>query len=92
MNIAILGLGNLADKVRASALIQIEGVRLGEVVSFKSLITRAFRGGPHEETVIISMQFESGATAEFCSSVLFESPFYDRNLFFYDFRLAIRPN
>ena len=92
MNIAILGLGNLAANVLASAFMQIEGARLCEVVSIKSLITRTFRGGPHDETVIVSMQFESGATAEFCSSVLFESPFKDRNLFFYDFRSAIRLN
>lgn len=47
----------------------------GEIMSIKSLITKAFWGGPHDETAIVSMQFESGATAEFCSSVLFESPY-----------------
>ena len=31
-------------------------------------------GGPHDETAVVSMIFESGATAEFCSSVQFESP------------------
>lgn len=46
----------------------------GEIVSITSTITRAFFKGPHDETAIVSMKFESGATAEFSSSVLFQSP------------------
>jgi predicted dehydrogenase len=47
----------------------------GEVVSLRSLIANSVWRGPHDETAIVSMQFESGATAEFCSSVLFSSPY-----------------
>ncbi|MFC1798290.1 Gfo/Idh/MocA family protein [Thermodesulfobacteriota bacterium] len=47
----------------------------GEVVSVKSLIANAVWRGPHDETALLSMQFESGATAEFCSSALFLSPY-----------------
>jgi 1,5-anhydro-D-fructose reductase (1,5-anhydro-D-mannitol-forming) len=46
----------------------------GEVVSIQSLIANAVWQGPHDETALVSMQFESGATAEFCSSALFLSP------------------
>ena len=46
----------------------------GEVESLKSTVGRSVWGGPHDETAAVSMQFTSGATAEFCSSVLFESP------------------
>ena len=46
----------------------------GEVVSIKGVISKAVWGGPHDETAVVSMRFASGATAEFCSSVLFESP------------------
>jgi len=47
----------------------------GEVVSLKSQIGKAVWGGPHDESAVVCMRFESGATAEFCSSVLFESPY-----------------
>ncbi|MBT7951718.1 MAG: Gfo/Idh/MocA family oxidoreductase [Gammaproteobacteria bacterium] len=46
----------------------------GEVEEIKSTITRSIWNGPHDETAIVSMRFESGATAEFCSSVQFDSP------------------
>ena len=46
----------------------------GEVVSIKSIISSAVWKGPHDETAVVSMRFASGATAEFCSSVLFKSP------------------
>jgi predicted dehydrogenase len=29
--------------------------------------------GPHDETALVSFRFRSGATAEFCSSILFDS-------------------
>ncbi|MCB1739271.1 MAG: Gfo/Idh/MocA family oxidoreductase [Gammaproteobacteria bacterium] len=46
----------------------------GEVVRLQSLITREVYKGPHEETAVLAMQFESGATAEMCNSVLFPGP------------------
>jgi len=47
----------------------------GEIISIKSTISKDFWKSPHDETAIVSMKFESGATAEFCSSVLFKSPY-----------------
>ncbi len=46
----------------------------GEVVSVESVTSRSVWGGPHDETAVVVMAFESGATAEFCSSVQFGSP------------------
>ncbi|MFQ5744621.1 MAG: Gfo/Idh/MocA family protein [Acidobacteriota bacterium] len=46
----------------------------GEVSSIDSLVSHDVWQGPHDETALVSLQFESGATAQFCSSVLFESP------------------
>jgi len=46
----------------------------GEVESIQSMISNKVWGSPHDETAILSMRFESGATAEFCSSVLIEAP------------------
>lgn len=46
----------------------------GEIESLKSTISKEVWKGPHDETAIVSLRFNSGATAEFCSSVLFESP------------------
>jgi len=45
----------------------------GEVVSLRSMISRDFWRGPHDETALVSIRFRSGATAEFCSSILFDS-------------------
>jgi 1,5-anhydro-D-fructose reductase (1,5-anhydro-D-mannitol-forming) len=45
----------------------------GEVVSLKSMISRDFWKGPHDETALVSVRLRSGATAEFCSSILFDS-------------------
>jgi predicted dehydrogenase len=45
----------------------------GEVTEVTSLISRAKFNSPHDETAIVALQFESGATAEFCVSVQFES-------------------
>ncbi len=46
----------------------------GEIVAADSTITKNVWEGPHDETAMVQLIFESGATAEFCSSVLFESP------------------
>jgi 1,5-anhydro-D-fructose reductase (1,5-anhydro-D-mannitol-forming) len=50
------------------------GPQHGEVKRLVPLITRSVYHGPHEETAILSMEFESGATAEMCNSVLFPGP------------------
>lgn len=46
----------------------------GEVDTIKAQISRTVWNRPHDETALIALQFDSGATAEICSSVLFESP------------------
>jgi 1,5-anhydro-D-fructose reductase (1,5-anhydro-D-mannitol-forming) len=46
----------------------------GEIESLKSIISKKVYVGPHDETAVVTMRFESGATAEFCSSVLIDAP------------------
>ncbi len=46
----------------------------GEVLDIRGVISNSVWKGPHDETAVVVMAFESGATAEFCSSVQFESP------------------
>ena len=46
----------------------------GEIEFLKCTISKQVWKGVHDETAVVSLRFESGATAEFCSSVLFESP------------------
>ncbi|MCB1512142.1 MAG: Gfo/Idh/MocA family oxidoreductase [Hyphomicrobiaceae bacterium] len=46
----------------------------GEVVEIKSMITRDFFKGPNDETALINLRFANGATADLCSSVLFNAP------------------
>ncbi|NIM27947.1 MAG: Gfo/Idh/MocA family oxidoreductase [Gammaproteobacteria bacterium] len=46
----------------------------GEIVAQSNLISREVWKGPHDETALVSLQFESGATAEICTSVLFNAP------------------
>ena len=46
----------------------------GEIVALNSTVSRSVWQGPHDETALVSMRFESGATAELCSSVLFQAP------------------
>ncbi|MBN2570266.1 MAG: Gfo/Idh/MocA family oxidoreductase [Deltaproteobacteria bacterium] len=46
----------------------------GQIESVKSTISSTVWNQPHDETALISLKFESGATAEMCSSVLFEAP------------------
>ena len=37
-------------------------------------IARSVYGGPHDETALLSLRFERGATAQMCSSVLWDAP------------------
>ena len=46
----------------------------GDIVVQENLISREVWKGPHDETALVSLAFESGATAEICSSVLFNAP------------------
>lgn len=46
----------------------------GEVSQTESIINRSVFGGPHDETALVSYQFESGATADLCASVLYRGP------------------
>ncbi len=46
----------------------------GEVVEVRALTGNAVWRGSRDETALVALRFESGATAEFCSSVQFESP------------------
>ena len=46
----------------------------GDVVDVQSVVSRSVWGGPNDETAMISMRFESGATADLCSSVVFAAP------------------
>lgn len=43
----------------------------GEVEEVRSVATRHVWRGPHDETAVAALRFESGGTAELCSSVLF---------------------
>ena len=46
----------------------------GEVTTVGGVISREVWHGPHDETAVAAFKFESGATAELCSSALFASP------------------
>ena len=46
----------------------------GEVVRLTPAIARNVFRGPHDETALLALEFESGATAEICTSVLFDAP------------------
>ena len=46
----------------------------GEVTRLTPLVTRNVFRGPHDETALLALEFESGATAEVCTSVLFDAP------------------
>jgi 1,5-anhydro-D-fructose reductase (1,5-anhydro-D-mannitol-forming) len=46
----------------------------GEIEAVGSVISRSVWRGPHDETAVAVLRFESGATAEFCSSVQFGAP------------------
>ncbi|MEF8837707.1 MAG: Gfo/Idh/MocA family oxidoreductase [Candidatus Bipolaricaulota bacterium] len=45
----------------------------GEVVEIDSTIANSYWNSPHDETAMVNLKFESGATAELTTSVLFES-------------------
>ena len=46
----------------------------GEIDMVQSVISRSVWQGPHDETAVVALRLESGATAELCSSVVFGSP------------------
>ena len=46
----------------------------GEITRLTPLVTRNVFQGPHDETALLALELESGATAEICTSVLFEAP------------------
>ena len=46
----------------------------GEIVRITPHIARNVFRGPHDETALLALEFESGATAEICTSVLFDAP------------------
>jgi len=46
----------------------------GEIVEVRSLVSNKVYGGPHDETAVVAFEFESGATGEICTSVLFAGP------------------
>ncbi len=46
----------------------------GGIVHSESVINRQVYKGPHEETALLSYQFENGSTADLCASVLYQGP------------------
>lgn len=46
----------------------------GEITRAESIINRSVYDGPHEETALLTYQFENGSTAELCASVLYKGP------------------
>ncbi|MBF2759801.1 MAG: Gfo/Idh/MocA family oxidoreductase [Ectothiorhodospiraceae bacterium AqS1] len=46
----------------------------GEIIRQGALITRRVHEGPHDESASLHFEFESGATAELYTSVLFDAP------------------
>lgn len=46
----------------------------GEIAEVRSVITREHFRGPHDETAVLALRFERGATAQLVSSVLFDGP------------------
>ena len=46
----------------------------GEVREVRSVVSRSVWKGPHDETAVVALEFESGATAEITTSVLFDAP------------------
>ena len=46
----------------------------GEVTEVSSIITNPVHGSPRDETAVVALRFETGATAEMCTSVLFQAP------------------
>ena len=50
------------------------GPSCGEIAQVSSVISNAVWGSPHDETAVLALKFENGATAEICTSVLFDAP------------------
>jgi len=46
----------------------------GEVHTVASVVTNKVWKGPHDETAIAALRFAQGATAEICTTVLFDAP------------------
>ena len=46
----------------------------GEVRTLRSVIDHSVFGSPHDETAVIVLHFENGATAEICTSMQFAAP------------------
>lgn len=46
----------------------------GNIARAESVINRSVYNGPHEETAVLTYQFENGSTAELCASVLYQGP------------------
>jgi predicted dehydrogenase len=46
----------------------------GKVVDVQSIVSREVWNGPNDESALIALKFESGATAQICSSVVFDGP------------------
>ena len=66
--------GELAVVESVKAASEVYAPISGEVVEVKSMITKQRWGGPNDETALINLRFKSGATADLCSSVLFQAP------------------
>jgi 1,5-anhydro-D-fructose reductase (1,5-anhydro-D-mannitol-forming) len=46
----------------------------GEITGIKSVIARETWQGAHDETAVAAFKFHGGATAEICTSILFDAP------------------
>jgi predicted dehydrogenase len=46
----------------------------GEITRAESIINRKVFQGPHDETALLTYQFENGSTAELCASILYQGP------------------
>ena len=55
-------------------LLWIMGPTCGDIVRVRSVISNAVWGSPHDETAVLAIGFANGATAEICTSVLFDAP------------------
>ena len=46
----------------------------GEVCAVESVVDRSVWNSPHDETAVVALHFENGATAEVCTSMQFDAP------------------
>ena len=46
----------------------------GEVCAIESVIDRSVWSSPHDETAVVALHFDNGATAEICTSMQFRAP------------------